>query len=246
MKKLTLFALLFVLCATVSMAQQESKNVVKLGLFGLAGKNLRFSYERLLTKRISVQLSAAFLLERGMPTFFEDKLKEEDTSGTSSSSAFSLDYIKLRGFNLMPELRIYGKKHGAGKGFYWGPYFKFNRYSLDFGGLSSGTLFSAEGKFTSFGLGLNIGTQWTIGKHISIDWNFLSVGVNFGHLSADFSSYNTFVNTQDWADEFNASDSSVPMFGKFTASPTSNGIQVKTGSAPVIGIASRLAICVRF
>ena len=51
MKKIIISLFLISFSVVSLYGQQENKNVVKLGLFGLANKNLRFSYERLLTER---------------------------------------------------------------------------------------------------------------------------------------------------------------------------------------------------
>lgn len=242
MKKINLFILIASLSfALPSFAQK--KNVAKLGLLGLGAKNIRLSYERVLTERFTAQLSFATLLRRDLPSQFTDAAGNEDQSGNASANASKLDYATFGGWNLMPEFRIYSKKKdGAPAGFYFGPYFKYNNYSIKLGGIDDGISYDAVGRFSSVGGGITLGCHWIIKDIITIDWNFLSLGANMGHITIDYESSQSGVDYNQWANDFNENSEPIKGFGELKAEAKSNGLKVTTPSSFGIGIRSGLSI----
>jgi hypothetical protein len=170
---------------TTSIAQ---KNVVKVGLIGFAFKNLKFQYERVLTPRMSVQISGSFLLNRELDSRFTDGLLEQDSNTTSVAANYITDSY-MKGISVIPELRIYSKKKdGAPKGFYFGPYLKYSKYSIGYSGFFDGSYEATEGSVRSLGLGLSLGAHFLIAKRVSIDWNFISIGVNSNKFVMQYTS----------------------------------------------------------
>lgn len=243
MKKFNLFVLLLALSVSITTSFAQKKNVAKFGLLGLGAKNIRLSYERVLTERFAVQLSFATLLRRDMPSAFTEAMAGEDQSGNASANTTKLDYATFGGWNLCPEFRIYSKmRDGAPAGFYFGPYFKYNNYSIKMGGIDDGISYDAIGRFTSIGGGITLGCHWIIKDIITIDWNFLSIGANMGRVSIDFESSQTGVDYDQWASDFNANAGTVTGVGSLKAEAKSNGIKVTTPSALGLGIRSGLSI----
>jgi hypothetical protein len=246
MKKFNLFTLLILVSISfTSMAQKKS--VAKLGLLGLGAKNIRLSYEHVLSPRFTAQLSFATLVRRDMPAMFTEGIAGQDGSGNATGNTDRLDYATFGGWNVMPEFRIYSKKkEGAPAGFYFGPYFKYNNYSIKLGGIDNGNTYDAIGRFTSVGGGINIGCQWVIKDIVTIDWNFLSIGANLGKLTLEYESSQIGVNYEEWANQFNSNQVESPVVGSFNATASSNGIKASTPSAVGLGFRSGLAIGIHF
>lgn len=182
MKKL-LFSLLALATSFVAFAQKpaydvtrgallDGRNIVKVSPVAVAFKNYAFSYERILTKRLSLQLSYSTRPE-GSFTQLTSLLGKEYQDATLGITTIS------------PELRLY-LGGGYGRGFYVAPYMRYDKLSV--GGLrfnvssSSGEAspaindmrFSGEASAISGGLGL--GVQFYIARVISVD---LSVGAHY-------------------------------------------------------------------
>jgi hypothetical protein len=178
--KLVILALLL-----ISSNYYAQKNVVKLGLFGLPQKNLKLQYERVLTQRLAVQVSGSFLLNRGLPSNFTNELVKSDDQNTGFQNYITSTFLK--GVSIIPELRVYSKKKdGAPRGFYFGPYFRYANFSMGYAGVFDNTTQSTTGTLRSFGGGLSLGVHWLISDRVSIDWNFLSFGVNSNQFKLEF------------------------------------------------------------
>lgn len=152
----------------------EKPNIVKLNLSSLAYKNIALQYERVLGEKISVALGVRFMPKGALPL-----TKSIDNAASGDSASFS-DW-KAGSFAITPEFRFYPKH--AGKGFYLAPYLRYRNVSMDFpidytddnGGAQK---ISVTGNASSFMGGLMIGSQFNLGKMVTLDW--FIIGVQYG------------------------------------------------------------------
>jgi hypothetical protein len=244
MKKTSkLLAISFCIVANGLIYSQE--NVVKVGLLGIANKNVKLTYERVLTDRMSVQVSGSFLLPRTMPDRFTDALASNDDSGTAGGNTNVVSSSVMKGISIIPELRIYSKKkEGAPRGFYYGPYFKYSNYSVSYDGSFEGVKSNVVGSMRTFGFGLQLGSQWLIANRVSIDWHFLAIGFNFNNFGLDYSSNQVGVDFDQWGEEISKGLKDIPVIGnKMNFSTTGKGFQI---NAPFMMPAIRSGLSIGF
>ncbi|SMC35697.1 DUF3575 domain-containing protein [Moheibacter sediminis] len=171
--------------------ESPSRHIIKLNVPSLFVGTLSFQYEFFPVNFMSISLGYKFTPKRGM--VFEDKVIDliEDSSGIdnleSTGERFFRDF-EFSGNAITPEVRFY-LGQGYGKGFYLGPFLRFDNYDFssnyNFTTFEDQYLIDFEGKYKGFGYGLNIGTQFTIGKHFTID---TSLGPYFSNVKIDFNS----------------------------------------------------------
>lgn len=180
MKKQNFFALLFILVSLFSYNNVSAQqNVVKLGLGSLvAHQNLNLKYERAFAERHSLQVSLIYDIPSsgGMLKSLSEALPNKVTKS---------------GFFAVPEYRYYFGKKGSLRGFYGGAYAKIGRTQLKM----NDVLVSNKNIPTDFnvrantlGLGLNIGAQWFLSDHITLDWNIGGIGFARHAISTGFKS----------------------------------------------------------
>ncbi len=152
------------------------KNIVKLNLPNLAFRNISLNYERILSDRNSASLSAGFFIPGAAPLFIADALA--DTPGTGDFS----------GFSIVGDYRIYSKKKGAPRGFYYAPFAKHANYKYLFDTTIEDNLTNANSALTTYGVGIQLGTQWVIKDRFVIDWGILGVSVQQYNVTSTFTS----------------------------------------------------------
>ncbi len=152
------------------------KNIGKLNLTNLAFKNISLNYERILSDRTSASLSAGFFIPGATPPLLEDALA--DTPGAGDFS----------GFSLIGDYRIYRKKKGAPRGFYYAPFAKFANYKYVFDTTIEDNFTTANSALTSFGVGIQLGTQWVIKDRFVIDWGILGLSIHRHNVTSTFTS----------------------------------------------------------
>ena len=184
-KIVTIFQLCFI--CNILNAQEKDKpvvtqknNVLKINLPALAFKNISVQYERKVSKRISIAANVHAIPYGSLP--FQSAFKN-----VGNNSDVQYDQFKLGSFGLIPELRFYVGRKGALHGFYIGPFVSYSNYKVDLPinysnnsktGIFSGALNTITG-------GLQIGSQFSLGKHIVLDWWIL--GPNYGSETGTFS-----------------------------------------------------------
>ena len=200
------FSLLFIVLCIASTGIMAQKSAVKLGLGGLlvTAPNLRF--EQAVGDRMSFQITGSYKFPSSI-----------STAGVGDN--LSLTDPKISGFAIVPEFRFYFGKANAGtiKGFYLAPYLKYHRY-----GTKSVTSFNYTDptgnviplspelnlNISTIGAGLQIGYQWIIGDHFSIDWHFLGIGGDVHRLGLKYDFATDDLDLKDVAkflrDEYNA------------------------------------------
>lgn len=142
MKKICVFILL-ILVSLPSFAQGESnvseeKNVVKINTLSLIILAPSIFYEREFSDMVSGQLGVGYL-------------------------NYNIGDTKFTGLILTPEVRLYLKKNAI-DGFYLGPYFRYQNFSLEAD--------DSKASYTNYGGGLTIGRQWILESGFTMDLFF--------------------------------------------------------------------------
>ena len=160
-------------------------NIFKVNITSPFLKNYSFQYERILKKKISVALGIRFMPTGALPlkkTFLELANGDADVEKTINDT-------RLGNFAITPELRWYVGKKGYGKGFYIAPYYRFATFKADAlpfeydGGTGIKTV-SLAGDVTTHSGGIMFGSQWFLGKSITLDWWIL--GTHYGTSDGTF------------------------------------------------------------
>jgi len=174
----------------------ENKNLIKLNLLALAVGNFTLQYERLLTKRTVVALSAGVTPNRGIPFYssFEGSLDNQDTKD-------QLKGIKYSNYAITPEIRFYFGKE-AYKGFYVGIFGRYTSYDVKYPlqydgvlasipGIPSGLIpkesIDLSGNIRAFSGGITLGAQWKLSDRLYLDWLIIGphIGSSKGKLSGN-------------------------------------------------------------
>lgn len=175
MKKLIL---LFVFIPFLSNAQLlAGKNKIKVNLSSLAFNNYHATYERSLTKRLSISLSYRYMSKQHIP--LEDAVKNYVDDPNLDLGTF------MMGNNaITPELRLYT---GKGKGFYVAFYGRMANFDftvpLKYQSTITGTTSTAnfDGIIKSTSGGIMFGIQHNIAKALVLD--FWILGAHYGSSS---------------------------------------------------------------
>jgi hypothetical protein len=151
--------------------KQQHLNIFKVNLTGIVLKNYSFQYERILNKRISVAFSFRTMPESSVPL----KKVILDAADDDPDTKDVLDALKISNTAITPEIRIYLSKKGFGRGFYIAPFyryasFKTNNMKFSYtNSLGSENDIFLSGKLTAHTGGFLLGSQWNLGKRLSLD-----------------------------------------------------------------------------
>ena len=94
-------------------------NIIKWNVMALGLGNVSLQYERSINTHSSVALGFSILPTRGLPSTFTDKSTNTD-----------LLLLSFSGWSITPEYRYYCSNNGP-KGFYFAPYLRYSKYSID-------------------------------------------------------------------------------------------------------------------
>jgi len=187
MKKLILFCFFFVPFIITAYAQTNNKkpNAVKLNVTSLFVRNYNISYERSLSRRLSVSLGIRDMPKGDLP--FKKEFKK-----SVKSDKLNLDQFQLGNFAITPEMRIYMGK-GYMHGFYISIYGRYANFDvsapLQFNN-KNGTTSQATfvGSVHSYSGGLSFGVQYTFWKILVLD--VMIMGGNYGGCSGTINANN--------------------------------------------------------
>jgi hypothetical protein len=205
--------LLVLLCTSVPLTNvmardiTEHKNVINMGLGGIALGNISLNYERTFSDSRAASLTAGLLVPRKLPSFIYDNISEEGTWDTDN---------KLSGFYVMPEYRFYPSYKIAPEGFYVAPFLRFNHYSLDIGGDFDDITADIKCKYSGIGGGVQFGMHWVIKERISIDFYLAGIGFYYNNISMRFESDDPDVNYTDLGDDVEVDINGIPFVGEKT------------------------------
>jgi hypothetical protein len=209
MKKCFLLALICTLVILTGLAQDitEHKNVINLGLGGLAIGNVSLNYERTFSDSRAASLTAGFLVPRNLPSVIYDNISEEGNWDADN---------KLSGFFVMPEYRFYPSYKIAPEGFYIAPFLRLNHYTLDIGGDFDDVTAEITGKIVGIGGGVQFGMHWVIKERVSIDFFMAGLGLYYDIISLRFESDDPDVDYNDLGDDVEVDINGIPLIGEKT------------------------------
>jgi hypothetical protein len=226
MKKSLSFILVCTVLAIANVIAQdvyEKRNVMNLGLGGLALGNVSLNYERTFTDSRAASITAGLLIPRKLPTFIYDILAEEINLEADN---------KLSGFFIMPEYRFYPSYKIAPEGFYIAPFLRFNNYALEISGDFDDVTADIKGKFTGFGGGVQFGMHWIIKERVSIDFYMAGLGLYYDNLSLRFEPDDP--GSVDWdelSNDIEVDVTGIPVMGEKTEIEVKHGEYVDAKSS---------------
>jgi hypothetical protein len=168
------------------------KNLFKINLTSLPISNYGLQFERVVNKHLSVALGYRTMPLGNIP------LKDNIVSIANGDANMqkTLDQLLISNTAITPELRWYPGRKGFGRGFYLAPFMRFGSFhgegiKIDFNKAGGGTdNISLSGDLKSSTYGLLIGAQWSLGKHICLDWQIL--GPHYGTGNGSLSGISSF------------------------------------------------------
>ncbi len=161
-------------------------NLVKFNLTAPILKNYALQYERVINKRISVALSGRVMPASTIP--LKKLIRDEVIRDNNELVTDILNQVQFSNFAITPELRIYLGRKGYGQGFYIAPYYRFAKYKMHETTLSheADQTYSVRvsGDLTGHTGGLLLGSQWNLGKNLSLDLWIAGPGIGGanGHI----------------------------------------------------------------
>ncbi|UYW01077.1 DUF3575 domain-containing protein [Flavobacterium agricola] len=230
---------------------KPGKNMLKLNLLSLTVGNISLQYERLLTKRMVVSLSAGITPERGIPFYsaFKDALDNQDTKD-------QLQGLKYSNYAITPEVRFYFGKESY-KGFYVGVFGRYTAYDIKFplfydnvlsgipgvpGNLLPKETINLDGNIKAFSGGISLGAQWKLSKRLYLDW--LVVGPHIGSSKGTLSGNKKLTALEQQKIREVIDDLDIPLL-KYHAEVNENGARMRF-DGPWAGARTSLAIGYRF
>ncbi|MCI0523091.1 MAG: DUF3575 domain-containing protein [Bacteroidales bacterium] len=228
-------------------SEKIPKNMFKVNLSALFLKTYSLQYERVLSRTVSMAISGAYMPETYLP--YTDQIIK--WSGATEPEEIELiENVRITNLAITPEIRFYTGKKRYGSGFYTSIFYRYGQHSFtnalvdyenDLG--ETGTL-DCWGDATSHTAGIMIGAQWSLGKHVCLDWWIL--GPHFGISSGNFEALSSLplseADQQEVEDRLN--DIDIPMFEQ-TVSVTSEGATM-IFDGPWGGIRAGLSIGIKF
>ena len=180
---------LFLLLPLFSLAQEKTspagvpKNIVRWNLSSMVLGNYHFTYERALSKKISLSFSYRFMPTGTIPfkDYFDNNLLSDDVKFSE---------ITVGNSAITPELRFYLGK-GNMKGFYLAPYLRFSTFNattpISYTSTSGGSAVEKTGDFTgkitATSGGIMLGWQFNLSKKLLLD--FQIIGAHYGNCNGN-------------------------------------------------------------
>lgn len=163
----------------------EKKNIIKLNLSSIGFSNFGVQYERALGGKVSFALQGRYMLENTLPGASQLSNYSSDTSNIFASFTMS-------SWAITPEFRFYVRR--ALKGFYIAPYARIRSVEFNYpisyiDDNNKAQKVNTNGSFLTFGGGLMFGSNFRIGKYISLDWFIL--GGHYSTTTLDVKSYSS-------------------------------------------------------
>jgi len=228
--------LILLLCLPMFAGAQSligGKNILRWNIGSMALRNYHFTYERSLTKRISLSISYRTMSKGSVP--FQSQLEKAINSNDINFSQFQMGNTAIT-----PELRLY-LGLGRMKGFYLAPYYRFASFDITApvkytvtSGPGAGTSKEANfsGKITSSSPGLLIGWQFQLATKFVMDIQL--IGGHYGHSSGDLNFAAALTNDEVTALQSSINNIKADPF-KFTSTVNNSGAKIIT-DGPWAGI----------
>ena len=176
--KSLLFTKSLIACAIIALPfsahAQQGKNEFKVNLSSFVTKGYGFQYERQIGKKFTVALGYSMIPEGkiAFQSVIENLIDDPNVK---------VGDFKLGTSIFTPELRWYVGKKGAFHGFYLAPYGRFSTYTMQVPVSFDATLDKRtalfNGKLTNSLGGLMLGSNFKLGKRLTLDWWILGAGI---------------------------------------------------------------------
>lgn len=229
-----------ILCLTGS-----AQTTVKLNLSNLSVGLFDVQAEYALSDKHGLQLGFGYMHRRNM--IFEEAFMETQSAQLESYEENLFENIKLSGFRITPEYKLYTGDDGA-KGVYFDVWAKYSFYSLRNSGYAQEYEnvwgfdrvgdFVFDANLTNISAGIGIGTQWFIKDIITIDVLWLGVGYNQSIISADLTTEQGDVDWDKWKEDAKSFND----YGTVEYSDIDDGLRAKI--TPLLPIALRSSISI--
>ncbi|MCU0367184.1 MAG: DUF3575 domain-containing protein [Bacteroidales bacterium] len=206
-------------------SEKIPKNMIKANLSSLFLKTYSMQYERVLSRTVTM-------------------------AATEPEEIELIENVLITNLTITPEIRFYTGKKRYGSGFYTSLFYRYGQHSftnalIDYEGEDGeeGTL-DCFGDATSHSGGIMIGAQWSLGKHVCLDWWI--VGAHFGISSGNFEALSSLplseADQQEVEDRLN--DIEIPMFEQEVTVTSSGAKMVFDG--PWGGLRGGLSLGIKF
>lgn len=225
----------------VAAPSQSQENIMKANLFSLPLKNVSLQYERKILSRTSLALgfrwqpSGSLPLESALKNLTDDPEVERQ-----------IDNLTTGNFAITPEFRFYLGKKKSMRGFYVAPYLRYTRFTADLpfeyddGGVTK--IIPMSGSLNTFTGGLLMGTQFSLGKMLNLDWWI--VGPAYGRSNGDITGQKSLSPSEQQSLRDELANLDVPLT-KITYTVDANGATVHF-KGPWAGIRTGLCLGFRF
>lgn len=170
----------------INHSEQSLKNQIKVNLASLIWRTGSLNYERKVSNRWTVGLTANYRPKGTAP--FKSTLQNifGEKNKTYLDNSFDIDQLEYGNVSVSPEIKLYLGKSGAFKGFYIAGFVKYEDIDIDYNypfiiesqGHSFQTVLPLKGSLTAWTGGIYIGHQWQLGNKWHLDWQI--IGGNFG------------------------------------------------------------------
>ncbi|MFC6267986.1 DUF3575 domain-containing protein [Frigoriflavimonas asaccharolytica] len=244
--------LLFIFSFTMLMQAQETsdsgngKNIVKVNVTGFIFKNFQGTYERVLSKRISVNVGYGVVPEGNLPY----------TSFLPDDTDRDFKNIRLSGNNFTIEPRFYLGKKGFGEGFYVAPYYRYSSYqisnysrSIDVsvnGIVYDTVIVDFTGDTSAHSGGVLLGAQWFLGKSDNFVLDAWFLGAHFGKAKGNLDGItNRKLNALEQQEVQKELDNQDIPIVEYNATVNENGANIKV-DGPWAGLRIGLSLGYRF
>lgn len=187
MKKFIPVLLLLFSVSAYSQSAVDKKNIVKTNLTAYIFSNYNLTYERSITRWLSIGVSYGKIPEVKIP-LLDQYLSEEDSDYNFKEALISNSQITI-------ESRFYLGK-GYGKGFYFAPYYRRSKiqmnnvvYTMYFGNDDTDDTpspLTVSGETTGNSFGLMLGSQWFMGKKNNWVIDYWIIGGHYGTSKGNF------------------------------------------------------------
>lgn len=159
----------------------SKKNTLKLDPVKLILGGINLSYERVLTRRTSINFRAKF-----HPLGFVERTIDGFSVSGSDYTFKITDRPRFHHLGFDAEYRFYVSNKYKTQGFYVAPYLRYLNYAgnmeSNYTGAIGGSPVNIDGSIkttlNSWGIGLQTGVQWRINNKISIDWGIAGLGID--------------------------------------------------------------------
>lgn len=247
MKKRSVALLLAFTMGIVAAIAQDGKTIIKLNLSSIVLNNYSLQYERVLNNRQSIGMAISVSPNTDLP--FKKTLM--DKFGDNEDAKRAIESTKFNKITITPEYRFYLSKKGAPQGFYLAPFARYTHMNIEQDYTftpSSGIEHTArlKGKFDGVGGGLLIGSQWALGKNVTLDWWIMGPFVGVMNAEMDATDNMSDMTADDKAElERDIEDIDIPLW-KIDATVGNNSVNAKL-TGPFYGIrAFGLNLGIRF